>query len=608
MTQTATAQQGCSNSTSNKASNTSSGVAAGAQQQAGELRRWRVVSAGAALWLAWAGACFAQTAPGASTTPTVVPTPAELVPRAPIVTDPSQLPDARRLPRQLAEPEALTLQVRGYTVADDAPPALRAALERITAPYVGADKHFEDLINAADDVTRFLNRELGYYLAYAYIPEQTPQEGRVRIEIVEGRLDRVVLRWPDTPLPVRREVIDSYLAKLQPGAVLKVRDVERVVFLVNDLRGVAVRFDVQPGDRPGTSQLVVTPGVDPSPVGKVDVDTNGSRFLGSQRLGGLWAWNSPAGRGDALTVNGLVSSNGGLRFGLASYTLPLGSDGLKVGGSLSYIHYKLDESDFPLGVNGDAVAGGAFALYPWVRSRNLNVFVVGALNHTRATDRKDAAGVSDRRDLDSLTLGTTGDLRDGLLSGGVNSYEVNLTSGRVRYPDNRPAGLDDAASYRKLTLAFNRLQNLLTSRLLLYAALRSQKALSNLDTSEQFRLGGPDGVRAFAPGEGTGDSGWLLTAELRLVPPEAWVGRFARESVVSLFYDTGRVTFRHDPSQRPANFENTASFSGGGLALSWARGSDYALRMSLGWPTNGTPKSDPKERSPRLYLQFSKLL
>lgn len=568
-------------------------------------------------WVAWLiGACAlfgaslatAQMAPATTPTPPVVPTPSELAPRRTVTTDPAQLPDAHRAPRQLAEPDALTLDVREYVVANDAPPELRAALARITAPYVGSGKHFEDLINAADDVTRFLNRELGYYLAYAYIPEQQPQDGQIRIEVVEGRLDRVVLRWPEGPMPVKREVIEAYLAHLQPGAVLKVRDVERVVFLVNDLRGVTLRFDVQPGDRPGTSKLVVTPGVDPSRAGRLDVDSTGSRFLGAYRLGATWAWDSPLGRGDAVTVSGLASYNGGLAFALGSYSLPLGSDGIKVGTSLSYIRYKLDDEEFPLGVNGDAVAVNAFALYPWVRSRNLNVFMVGALQHTMSTDRKELAGVKDRRSLDNLSLGSTGDFRDGLLSGGVNSYELNLAVGRVRYPDGRPAGLDDGQTYRKLTLSFNRLQNLITSQLLMYVAVRGQHALSNLDTSEQFRAGGPDGVRAFAPGEGTGDTGWLGTVELRLVPSWEFMGRFARESMLSVFYDAARVTLRHDASQRPANFVNTDSFGGAGLALSWARGNAYALRMSAAWATQGTPKSDPVVRSPRIYVQFSKYL
>ncbi|MFX8988270.1 hypothetical protein ABTN23_19515, partial [Acinetobacter baumannii] len=85
---------------------------------------------------------------------------------------------------------------------------------------------------AAAEVTRYLQRELGYYLGYAYVPEQAPQGGVVRIAILEGRLDKVELIWRNN-VPVNSAIVEAYLARLEPGSILKVRDVERVVFLVN---------------------------------------------------------------------------------------------------------------------------------------------------------------------------------------------------------------------------------------------------------------------------------------------------------------------------------------------------------------------------------------
>ncbi len=73
-----------------------------------------------------------------------------------------------------------------------------------------------------------------------------------------------------------REVVEAYLAHLKPGAVLKVRDVERVVFLVNDLRGITARFEVRAGSQPGTATLEVTPAPERIYSGKVEIDRNGS--------------------------------------------------------------------------------------------------------------------------------------------------------------------------------------------------------------------------------------------------------------------------------------------------------------------------------------------
>lgn len=567
--------------------------------------------AASALWVAvgWAITAFPAHAQVAPERPLpVVPTPSELAPRpARPPTDAADLPARPQPPRELAKPQDdVSIDVDGFAVSPDAPPELRAALAALTAPYVGRARSYEDLVNATSEVTRFLQRELGYYLGYAYLPEQSPEGGVVRIAVLEGRLDRVELNWRDD-LPVKREVVEAYLARLKPGDILRVRDVERVVFLLNDLRGITARFDVKTGSLPGTATLVVTPTPEARWTGKVDLDLNGSRFLGRERVGALLSGNSLLGRGDALTLNALRSFDGGLGFVLAGFTLPIGNDGLKVGASVSAVRYQLDEDEFPLDVNGDALNLTAYALYPVVRSRNLNTFVVGSYEHKRYTDRRDVTRSEDKKRVDSVTLGTTGDFRDSLLSGGVNTYEANLSLGRVDYPDGTPPGLDDDAHYRKLTMAFSRLQNIVDQRLLLYIALRAQQAFSNLDTTEQFRLGGPDGVRGFAPGEGTGDSGQLMTLELRVLPPESWLGSLSREMVFGAFYDAGHVKFRHDASARPSGFDNAATYTAAGLAVSWVRPGGYALRASLAKPLSGTPKADSRVRDPRLYLQFSKL-
>jgi hemolysin activation/secretion protein len=540
-------------------------------------------------------------------TPAVVPTPSELArqrdPRLP--TDAGPGAEARTPPRELGKlDDELKLDVDAYVLDADAPEALRAALPRLTAPYAGKGRSYEDLVLAANELTRFMQSELGYYLGYAYIPEQDPASGTVRIAVLEGRLDRVQLNWSEG-LPVRREVLQAYLDRLQPGSVLTVREVERVVFLLNDLRGILVRAEVKPGTRPGTAILEFTPKADPRLSYKIDGDLNGSRFIGAERLGASVMWNSPLGRGDGLSVSALGSVSGGLRFGLLGYSTPLGADGIKAGVSVSALRYELDKGEFPLGLDGDGLTINAFALYPWVRSRNLNLFLLGALDSKRYEDR--ISSLSNRKRVDDLVLGMTGDFRDSLLRGGVNTFELNYSAGRLRFPDGRPSGLDDAASFGKISYAFSRLQNILDGRLLAYLSLRGQQALHNLDTTEQFRAGGPDGVRAFGPGEGTGDSGTVLTAELRWLPPEAWFGRWARELVLGVFADAALVQLRHDPSliNRDESYDNQASFAGVGLSLVWARPGAYGLRLSVATPTTGIAKSETRPRDPRLYLQGS---
>ena len=567
--------------------------------------------------VALAAPATAQTEPAIPATPirtpAIVPPATELAPpRA--ATDSTAIVPERRVPaRELGKPEDdVKLDVASYVVDDSAPPELRAALARLTAPYVGPQRSFEDLVNAAGEVTRFLQRDLGYYLGYAYLPEQAPDSApggaNIRIAVLEGRLDRVVLNWR-AGIPVDREVVEAYLARLEPGSVLKVRDVERVVFLVNDLRGMTARFEVRAGTQPGTATLVVTPSPESVYSGKVEFDVNGSKALGEYRLGGLMQMNSPFGRGDGFTANALASTTGGLGFALLGYNTPLGSDGFKVGISLSGVRYQLDKTLFPLDLNGTAATVNVYGLYPLVRSRNLNLFTLASLENKQYSDRQGLVNGLSKKSVDAFALGTTGDFRDSLLGGGVNTFDANLSTGRVKYPSGRNPSLDDDDRYTKLTYSFSRLQDLVTGRALVYVNLRGQHTANNLDTTEQFRVGGPDSVRAFDTGEGTGDIGAVTSVELRLLPPEAWFGRIAREMVFSVFGDGGYVQYRYRQrvTADPNVGKNTGVFSGVGLGLTWVRPGDYAVRFSVAKPTSGSTRSGDKLDKVRAYLQAAML-
>jgi hemolysin activation/secretion protein len=537
--------------------------------------------------------------------PPVVPTPAELGrPPEPVrTTEPP--PERPPLPRELGKPDdELKIDVEAYTLPADAPAALREALPRLTAAFTGPGRGFEDLVNAANEVTRFLQRDLGYYLGYAYIPEQVFDGKTVRIAVLEGRLDRVVLNWSEG-LPVKREVVEAYLQRLRPGDVLTVEAVERTVFLINDLRGIVTRAEVKAGATPGTAILEFTPRPEPRYSGSVDGDANGSKVIGTERIGAQVIVSSPLGRGDGLSASVLSSATGGLLFALLGYTTPLGADGFKAGASLSAVRYQLDTKQFPLDLHGTGTTANLFGLYPWVRSRNLNLFVLGAADAKRYVDK--VASLSTRKHVDDFNIGLSGDFRDSLLTGSVNTFELNFAEGRLKYPGSAPSGSDDAPRFRKLSVAASRLQNVASARLLAYLSLRGQWALSNLDSTEQFRAGGPNGVRALGPGDGTGDSGAVATLELRWLPPASLFGKWANELVLAAFYDAAFLQYRHDPSgvQREPDYVNHTHLGGVGLSLVWARANTYSFRMSLATPTEGRGSGDNQARKLRLYAQGS---
>lgn len=477
------------------------------------------------------------------------------------------------------------------------------ALTPLLAPFTGPARSFEDLSNAAQTVTAFVQRELGYYLAYAYLPAQEVKDGVVRIHVLPGILEAVEVNWSDD-LRVKRSVIENHLARLKPGTVIKVSDVERVVFLLNDLRGLKMTFAIKPGTQPGQAILVANPSSDKALSGQVALDNHGSRFAGEYRATASLSWDSPLGLGDGLSLSHLRSTTGGLDFTLLGYTLPLGSDGLKAGVNVSRVNYKLDDNLFPLGLSGQADAVGVFALYPLKRSRNFNLFALAAYDQKQFTDKQSLAGLTTVKDIDAVRLGLSGDTRDRFFSGGLNVFSLNMEQSEVSYQVIRPFGLDDAEKSRRINYSLGRLQSAIPGRLILWGSLRGQVAQDNLDSSDQCSLGGANSVRAFAQGEGSGDSCMLMTLEARTLFAPRWFGTEAREMSLNLFYDHGRVQLRKDASQQFLGFVNRRELSGYGLSLVWERSREFLFNISIAWQGRGETISDPKDRDPRLYTTF----
>jgi hemolysin activation/secretion protein len=536
--------------------------------------------------------------------PGSVPQPAELQRRAlPERSTDGQVP-AAPVPRELGKPgEELTIDVTAYSVDESAPAPLRAALPGLTERFAGPGRSYEDLVNAASAVTRYLQRELGYYLGYAYLPEQVPAGGVIRIAVLEGRLDEVILNWPDK-MPVERGVVEAYLARLVPGEILRVRDVERIVFLVNDLRGLNARFEVKAGRTPGTASLVVTAQPEERVSSRIEIDSMGSRYSGVWRANAQATVASPAGRGDGLVVNVLSSFTGGLQFLLGGYTLPVGSDGLKLGVSGSYTRYDLDEDLLDVKLSGDATTITVYSLYPVIRSRNLNLFGLISLDNKHFNDK--LFGTTQKKSSNDLALSVSGDARDDLLTGGVNTFELIALRGKL---DTAQQGANaNPPNFTLVRLYGSRLQNLINNRLLLLGSFRGQYAFDNLDSTEQFQLGGPDRVRSFAPGEGTGDTGLVASLELRYLPPEEWFGRLSREFVFSAFFDVGTIKFRHKPTDldlQQESFVNRSTLTGVGFGAVWDRPRDFSARLSVAFPTSGEAVNDTK-KSPRIYFLANK--
>lgn len=495
-------------------------------------------------------------------------------------------------PEPLPPTQDLRVEIRQFEIEGIEPAVLDRLLPKLQT-FIGSNKTYEDLSYAVTLVTRHMQSQEGFYLAYAYLPTQRLADGVLRIQVLPGRLEAVELVWSEG-LPVERSVVQGQLAKLREGSILKVDEVERVLFLLNDLKGLHFTFKVKPGNQAGYAVLVVQPSVDDSVTAQISFDNYGSKAIGRDRTGVSATLNSPFGRGDSLSASHLRSLGGELEFSLLNYSSPVGYSGLRLGASVSQLNYEFKEpiQNSSLGsLEGDSQTFGVYGLYPFIRSRNLNLFGLVNLEHGRYSDQLQGGQSNVEKDLNSIEAFLSGDSRDGWMGGGISTFEVSWRYSQVNYENLPPVGLDDEPRTSVFKYNFSRLQSLLPGRILGWVSIRGQEAEHNLDSTNQCALGGARYVRAFAQGEGAGDSCMILTAEARYIMPREWLPPGVKALSVNLFYDRGTVRFREDAGPRFIETGNENDLSGYGLSLS------LDLGHAIAGLNDESPRLDPSPLS-----------
>ncbi|MFN2646803.1 MAG: ShlB/FhaC/HecB family hemolysin secretion/activation protein [Burkholderiales bacterium] len=512
----------------------------------------------------------------------------------------------RREPPPPAFPASPSLKVkvqefvfRGNSLYSDA--ALRNELE----DFVGEELDFEGLNEAATRVRAFY-RARGYFLAQAYLPVQTIRNGRVEIEVIEGRVGRVELERRQGARFAESLLAGVLRAHLKQGQIITESGLERPLLIINDLPGAQVTSEIRPSETLGAADVRVNVLQEGGRFnGYVDADNHGNRFTGEYRIGTNLNWNTPLGYGDQATFRGFVSDEG-MRYMRFAYLIPVGYYGTRVGLSYSSFEYRLTKDFSELRASGEGEVKSAYAFHPLVRTRNSNVIAQVSYDDKHLIDR--TATSFEERDISTLKLGVVGDFRDGFLGGGLNAYGATMTQGRLRIEppsvlatDVGPTGHNTSGSFVKYNFEARRLQRI-SDRTSVLFSVSGQCANKSLASAEKFSLGGPNGVRAFPVGEATADSALLATVEGRHIVPTMKI--FGGDLTLLGFYDQGWARINETPLA--SDNENSRSLSGYGVGASAGHDGRFLLRANVAWKMRGVAQSDPAPRVPRIWVQAVK--
>lgn len=464
----------------------------------------------------------------------------------------------------------------------------------------GSELNLSDLRNLAARITRYYN-DRGYFLAQAYLPAQDIQGGVVTISVIEGRYGAINLRNQSR---LKDNVAHGVLAGLDSGDIVESAPLERRLLLLSDIPGVGVRSTLAPGSAVGTSDLIVDIVPGRSVTGSIEADNAGNRYTGPYRLGGSVYFNNLTGNGDVASVR-VLASNLGLLYGRASYQTLLGN--ASVGVAYARVNYELGREFKSLDADGSADIFSLFGSYPLVRSRNTNLYALGAVEARYLEDRIGITSTITNRNIHSVTAGFRGDQRDAIGAGGWSTFSAAATWGKLDIETPEARAVDSASSrrngqYGKLQFSAAHLQQLV-GPLSLYGAIRGQVASKNLDSSEQMALGGAYAVRAYPEGEAYGDQGYVANMEARLLLPDFSDAMPGRIQLVG-FVDIGAVTLAKDPWYPGTN---SAHRKGYGAGIIWSKPNDFLITASYARKLGDQEATSAPDRSGRFWLQFVKL-
>lgn len=387
------------------------------------------------------------------------------------------------------------------------------ALNAITKSYEGKNVDMTQLNELATNLTRYC-RNHGYPAATAYVPEQKITEGRITLGILPGRIGKVNI---ENKSKLKDSTVQMLTARLKPGEVLTTKQVETALYTINDLGGLNAIGVLSAGQKVGTSDVTVRVEAGKGSSTILYAENYGTKAAGRYRYGLTEDLFNLGGRGGHFNA-GVLLSNHDLHNYTVSYEETFGHSATSVGVGFSRMDYELGGIFSGLDANGTADTYSLYATTPLWRGTASSLQLTYGYDYKKLKDNLDKYNnMNAEKHSHALYLGLTGQSRS---SASYSTYSLTGYTGMLGMDSDYANYLDaynnTEGRWNKVVLDGSYVQRLdKTGNLDVYVRFQGQKASSNLDSSEKIFLGGANGVRAYPQGEGSGDEGFLATAELR---------------------------------------------------------------------------------------------
>jgi hemolysin activation/secretion protein len=452
-----------------------------------------------------------------------------------------------------------------------------ATLRALVAPLEGRNVALAEIETTRLAVLRAY-RDAGFpYVAVraalAGLPDGTAE---LRLPVTEGFVAEVTLEGEVGPAARQAR---RFLGPLVGQRPLPNAALERALLLASDILGVAARGLLRPvAGEPGALQLVVR--LDRRPVsGFVNTDNRGYDLTGTWQTLLVGQANALTGRGERTELALLQTDGNGQSFAQVTEELFLGGSGLRLRGYAGFGQAAPGSPLAAIGYAGETRVAGLALSYPIIRSRPLNLSLIGQFDAFESTvEARNGPGlprVRQSRDaVRALRVGLEGAFQDAWLG---LAPAAAATTGLVRLhrgiealgaSDGSAGGTARAGSafgFTRIVAEATRLQPLLVPAegwlVSVQATLAGQWSDDVLPPAEKYYLGGNRLGRGFYAGQVTGDRALAGSVELQ-AGRVFELPRLQLGTQFYLFRDEGRAF-----DNGPGGLERSLASWGGGVRL-----------------------------------------
>lgn len=450
-------------------------------------------------------------------------------------------------------------------------------------------------MNEVTEQIEIAYQERGYILAKAVLPEQTIEDGILKIAISEGDVGEIKI---DGQKYYNERVIRrNFLEQIKHGVFREELLEKGLLLSQEEVPSAKTRVVLEPGKKEGTSNLVLTTEDQLAIDWTLDFNNFGSEFIGKERYGSRFEITDPW-WGSTFSLRGVTGNDNEDSFLTSSdWSIPLNMYGTRL--NLSYLEglYVVGQELADLGIDGNTAIYGMYLSQPLMRKRSQSLtFSLGYNNKYAKSYQQNRLQNID--DLDVFYAVLDYDSLDRYLGKNIVSlgyYWGSLNPDGV-YPLTRTTA---EHRFHKYYLSAVRIQRIYGSVSFILKAT-GQVSNQNLLPIEQMAIGGYGSVRGHDSSMFLGDTGIALSGELLSPPPflanKIVMGqRVAQLVQFALFYDYGRVYYT-DPSPGEYNDERLKGF-GGGLRLFYK--DLLSFKFDAAFPTK---KKRESEDSASLYF------